>query len=94
MKRPNLPEGVEPCTTCKGVGCGRCHGTGRMHLAKLSVVPTTDGRGIVALWWGAPGTMQLVATTTDDRDLADITIDAAIQALTDGGLIIDDRRAK
>lgn len=82
----------EPCPTCNGEGCDRCHHTGRMRLAKVTVLPTTDGRATLDLWFGAPGTMQHIAETRRDSDLSDVTITDLLAALTDGGLIIDDRR--
>lgn len=82
----------ERCPTCEGVGCERCLTTGRRHLCKLVVAPTSTGRATIDLWQGAPGTMQLVATTVKDRDIASDTIDALLACLRDGGLIVDDKR--
>lgn len=89
-----LPASGDACPTCDGAGCKRCYATGRRHLCKIDVTPTTDGRAVVQLWQGAPGTMQVVALTAPDRDLADVTIDAWLACLQNGGLIIDDRRGR
>ncbi len=82
------------CPTCEGVGCERCLTTGRRHLAKLYVHPTTKGRATLALWQGSPGTMVPAAETATDRDLSYDLIDALLACLADGGLVVDDRRGR
>lgn len=88
----DAPGAAEMCPTCEGVGCERCFTSGRRHLCKVVIAPTTAGRATIDIWQGAPGTMQLVATTVKDRDIASDTIDALLACLRDGGLIVDDKR--
>lgn len=85
---------IDPCPTCDGVGCERCYTLGRRHLCKVDIAQSTTGRAVVQVWQGAPGTMQVVALTAPDRDLADDTIDAWLACLQNGGLIINDRRPR
>jgi hypothetical protein len=93
MNGPKVPEGIEICPTCQGAGCERCIQTGRLHLAKLTVSPTTDGRAVIELWQGAPGSWWPMAATATGKDLSSDGIDGLLASLQTGGLIVDDRRA-
>jgi hypothetical protein len=83
----------DPCPTCDGQGCDRCLQTGRLHLAKITVSPTTDGRAVLELWQGAPGSWWPMAATPGGKDLPGVGIDGLLACLRTGGLIVDDRRA-
>ncbi len=87
------PAQPDPCPTCDGDGCDRCLGTGRLHLAKLAISPTTAGRAVIELWQGAPGSWWPMAATATGKDLSSDGIDGLLACLQTGGLIVNDRRA-
>jgi hypothetical protein len=66
----DLPPDVDPCPTCHAAGCERCYMTGRSHIIRFVFQTSRPGRCIVRVWFGPPGTQQLITDpgiAIDDR---------------------------
>lgn len=81
-----------PCPTCKGEGCDRCYQTGRMFLIRVVTNRTAKGRGDVTIWYGAPGSMYVVAQTPKGKDLPDVAIDGFLEAIQADAVILYETR--
>ncbi len=88
-----LPAGIHPCPTCDRVGCERCGTTGRGAFARVYADNAGQGRATIQLWFGAAGTMELVATS--DHSLAHDRVDSILATLAEApGIVIRDRRGR
>ena len=74
-----LPDGIHPCPTCDRQGCERCSATGRGSFARVYADNAGQGRATIQLWFGAAGTMELVATS--DHTLAHDRVDSILATL-------------
>lgn len=88
-----LPDGIHPCPTCDRAGCERCAATGRGSYARVYADNAGEGRATIQLWFGAAGTMELVARNSDS--LAHDRVDQILATLAEApGIVIRDRRGR
>ncbi len=88
-----LPDGIHVCPTCGGARCERCGLTGRGSYARVYADNQGEGRAAIQLWFGAAGTMELVARNYDS--LAHDRVDQILATLAEApGVVIRDRRGR